>query len=53
MRAYLEGVNPVFLSKLLQIGDGTIPNDDGYITIDKRLGHIVRFVKKLITKVYP
>lgn len=53
MRAHLGGSDSEFPSKLLQIGDGTAENDDGFITVDKNLGEIVRSVEDLISKVYP
>lgn len=45
MRAYLGGDNSEFPSKLLQIGNSTIPNDDVYITINKQIGHNMSYCK--------
>lgn len=50
MRVYLGGGYYKFPSKLLKISDSTILNNNGFITIDKQVGHIVRSVEKLIAR---
>ncbi|XP_029054764.2 uncharacterized protein LOC114882051 [Osmia bicornis bicornis] len=53
MGVYLGGGNAQFPSMLLTIGDGTIPNDNGNISIDQRIGNVVDNINDLISKVYP
>lgn len=53
MRAHLGGGDSSFSSRLLQLGDGNIPDKDGIIEIGDQLGRSVATLDELICKVYP
>ncbi|XP_023246588.1 uncharacterized protein LOC106641723 [Copidosoma floridanum] len=53
MRAHLCGRNTEFPTQLLKIGDGTIENENGFITLDQSIGKLVTTVDNLISEVYP
>ncbi|XP_014205739.1 uncharacterized protein LOC106637457 [Copidosoma floridanum] len=52
MKAHLCGRNTEFLTQLLKIGDGTMENENGFITLDQSIGKLVTTVD-LISEVYP
>ncbi|XP_023209563.1 uncharacterized protein LOC111612564 [Centruroides sculpturatus] len=53
MRAHLVGGDPPFLKQLLKIGDGTVDNENDYITVSQNIGKIVSTVNDLISEIYP
>ncbi|XP_023247714.1 uncharacterized protein LOC111643757, partial [Copidosoma floridanum] len=53
MRAHLCGRNMEFPTQLLKIGDGTMENENGFITLDQSIGKLVTTVDNLISEVYP
>jgi len=53
MRAHLAGGDPEFSIQLLKICDGTVNNENGYMTVNKKIGKIVSIVNDLISEIYP
>ncbi|XP_014204683.1 uncharacterized protein LOC106636701 [Copidosoma floridanum] len=53
MRAHLCERNTEFPTQLLKIGDGTMENENGFITLDQSIGKLVTTVDDLISEVYP
>lgn len=53
MRAHLGGGDTQFSTQLLRVGDGNVPNENGVISVDSKLGSIVRSIDELVDKIYP
>ncbi|XP_060866092.1 uncharacterized protein LOC132941883 [Metopolophium dirhodum] len=53
MRVYLCGGDDIFPAQLLKIGNGTLENENGYISVDHTIGRVVNNVEELISSVYP
>lgn len=53
LRARLGGGDNDFLTELLHLGGGNVPNDDGFIEIDQKLGHVLNSTTEIIAKIYP
>ncbi|XP_060868624.1 uncharacterized protein LOC132943611 [Metopolophium dirhodum] len=53
MRVYLCGGDDIFPAQLLKIGNGTLENENGYISVDHTIGRVVNNVEELISTVYP
>ena len=52
MRVYLGGGDDMFQAQLLKIGNGTLENENGHISINHAIGRVVNNVKDLISAVY-
>ncbi|KAL4153947.1 hypothetical protein QTP88_001780 [Uroleucon formosanum] len=53
MRVYLCGGDDIFPAQLLKIGNGTLENENGYISVNHTIGRVVNKVEELISTVYP
>ncbi|KAL4108018.1 hypothetical protein QTP88_018280 [Uroleucon formosanum] len=53
MRVYLCGGDDIFPAQLLKIGNGTLENENGYISVNHTIGRVVNNVEELISTVYP
>ncbi|XP_025191833.1 uncharacterized protein LOC112592071 [Melanaphis sacchari] len=53
MRVYLYGGDDIFPAQLLKIGNGTLENENGYISVNHTIGRVVNNVEELISTVYP
>jgi len=53
MRVYLSGGDDIFLAQFLKIGNGTLENKNGYISVNHTIGREDNNVEDLITTVYP
>jgi hypothetical protein len=53
MRAYLCGGDDIFPAQLLKIGNGTLENENGYISVNHTIGRVFNNVEELISTVYP
>ncbi|KAE9542286.1 hypothetical protein AGLY_003413 [Aphis glycines] len=45
MRVYLCGGNDIFPAQLLKIGNGTLENENGYISVNRTIGRVVNNVE--------
>jgi hypothetical protein len=53
MRVYLCGGDDIFPAQLLKDGNGTLENENGYISINQTIRRVVNNVEELIYTVYP
>jgi ATP-dependent DNA helicase PIF1 len=53
MRVYLCGGDDIFSAQLLKIGNGTLENENGYISVNHTIGRVVNNAEELISTVYP
>jgi hypothetical protein len=53
MRVYLCGGDDIFSAQLLKIGNGTLENENSYISVNHTIGRVVNNVEELISTVYP
>jgi hypothetical protein len=53
MRVYLCEGNDNFPAQLLKIGNGTLENENGYISVNHTIGRVVNNVEEFISAVYP
>jgi hypothetical protein len=53
MRVYLCEGDDIFSAQLLKIGNGTLENENGYISVNHTIGRVVNNVEELISTVYP
>jgi hypothetical protein len=53
MRVYLWGGDDIFPAQLLKIGNRTLENESGYISVNHTIGRVVNNVEELISTVYP
>lgn len=53
MRVYLCGGYDIFQAQLLKIGNGTLENENGYISVNHTIWRVVNNVEELISTVYP
>jgi hypothetical protein len=53
MRDYLCRGDDIFPAQLLKIGNGTLENENGYISVNHTIGRVVSNVEVLISTVYP
>ncbi|KAF0712143.1 ATP-dependent DNA helicase PIF1-like [Aphis craccivora] len=50
---YLCGGDDIFPAQLLKIGNGTLENENGYISVNHTIGRVVNNVEELIYTVHP
>jgi len=53
MRVHLCEGEDIFPAQLLKIGNGTLENENGYISVNQTIGRVVNNVEELISAVYP
>jgi len=52
MRVYLGGGNDILPVQLLKIGNRTLENENGYVSVNYIIGRVVNNVEELISTVY-